>query len=111
MCTSRCPSGTSALFNSASSRWLRAFWERSTPSRSEDGVKVTFYYNVPQGVNVKIGEAAPKGREDGRGGQDRRFGGGGYQGAGGYGGGRGGQMGAFGGGYGGGGVLLSSRKR
>merc|ERR1719341_37723 len=55
-----------------------------------------------KGVNVKIGEAAPKGREDGRGGQDRRFGGGGYPGAVGYGGGRGGQMGAFGGGYGGG---------
>jgi len=59
-----------------------------------------------KGVTVKIGEAAPKGRED-RGGQDRRFGGGG--GGGGYGGGYGGgarggqQMGGFGGGYGGGG--------
>ena len=59
-----------------------------------------------KGVTVKIGEAAPKGRED-RGGQDRRFGGG--VGGGGYGGGYGGgarggqQMGGFGGGYGGGG--------
>ena len=58
---------------------------------------------------MKIGEAAPKGREDGRGGQDRRFGRGGYPG-GGYGGGRGGQMGAFGGGYGGGGGSQSSKK-
>ena len=58
---------------------------------------------------MKIGEAAPKGREDGRGGQDRRFGGGGGY-SGGYGGGRGGQMGAFGGGYGGGGDFLSPRK-
>ena len=102
MCTSQCPSDTSALFNSVSSRWLRVFLERSTPSRFESQF---FGGNsiLLQGVNVKIGEAAPKGREDGRGGQDRRFGGGGY-GGGGYGGGRGGQqMGAFGGGYGGGG--------
>ena len=61
---------------------------------------------------MKIGEALHYIilREDGRGGQDRRFCGGGYPGAGGYGGGKGGQMGAFGGGYGGGGGSLSSRR-
>jgi len=53
-----------------------------------------------KGVSVKIGEAAPKGRDDGRGrgefDRGHRFGG--YDGS--YGGGRGAPMGGFGGGYG-----------
>ena len=104
MFTSQCRSDTSALCNSVNSRSPRVFLGRSTPSRSDSFSLSPKMYNVSKGVNVKIGEAAPKGREDGRGGQDRRFGGGGggYNG-GAFGGGRGGQMGAFGGGYGGGG--------
>jgi len=59
--------------------------------------------HIIKGVSVKIGEAAPKGRDDRGGGRDfdrgHRFGG--YDG--GYGGGRGAPMGGFGGGYGAGG--------
>ena len=88
------------------SSWQRAFYQGMRESSWY--LKDTCFAKVfsLKGVTVKIGEAAPKGRED-RGGQDRRFGGGG--GGGGYGGGYGGgarggqQMGGFGGGYGGGG--------